>query len=143
MDFEPRDDCNYKYDYEAIFRDIAEGVVDEVAMLRELILNDLWFIVYFVMEIPPANAPFVVEACKIVEDGPQTKTLDIWAREHFKSTIITQAETVQAIVKDPESTTAIFSFKKPAADKFLDGIRKTLEKPIMYKCFPETLHEHP
>lgn len=143
MDFEPRDDCNYKYDYEAIFRDIAEGVVDEVAMLRELILNDLWFIVYFVMEIPPANAPFVVDACKLVEDGPKTKTLDIWAREHFKSTIITQAETVQAIVRDPETTTAIFSFKKPAADKFLDGIRKTLEKPIMYKCFPEVLYEVP
>jgi hypothetical protein len=143
IDFKPRDDCNYKYDYKQIFADIAKGDLPRIDTYRMLVKNDLWFIVYFCMEIPPANSPFVVDMCKIVEEGPQTKTLDIWSREHFKSTIITQAETIQAILRNPECTTAIFSFKKPAADKFLDGIRRTFEKPMMKEWFPDVLWDKP
>ena len=143
FNFVPREDCNYKYDYVSIFRDIAKGDLPEKETLRTLILSDLWFIVYFIMDIPPANNPFVVEQCKIVEDGPKSHTLDVWAREHFKSTIITTAETIQAILKNPECTTAIFSFRKSASELFLDGIRRTLEKEILIKLFPEILYEKP
>lgn len=143
LKFEPREDCSYKYDYTQIFSDIAAGKIEEIPTLRQLILNDLFFIVYFVMEIPPANHPFIVESCKLLEDGPKTNTLDIWAREHFKSTIITIGETIQEIVKDPEKTHAIFSFRKSAAEQFLDSIRQTLKKPIMVKCFPEILYDNP
>lgn len=143
MEFIPRKDCKYKFNYEAIFRDIANGKLQEIPTLRQLIKDDLFFIVYFVMEIPPANHPFIVELCKEIENGPKTNTLDIWAREHFKSTIITTGETIQTIVNDPEKTTAIFSFRKSAAEQFLYGIRQTLEKEIMVKCFPDILYEKP
>jgi len=143
IDFIPREDCKYKYDYAAIFRDIANGELDQRATFRQLIRDDLFFVVYFVMEIPPANHPFIVDMCRTVEQGPNTNTLDIWAREHFKSTIITVGETVQEIVKNPEKTHCIFSFRKTAAEQFLDGIRKTLEKPIMVGCFPDILYENP
>lgn len=143
IDFTPRLDCKYKYDYEAIFKDIAAGVLPATATFRQLILDDLFFVVYFIMEIPPANHPFIVDMCKKVEDGPKTNTLDIWAREHFKSTIITVGETVQEIVRNPEKTHCIFSFRKTAAEQFLDGIRKTLEKPIMVECFPDILYAKP
>lgn len=59
------------------------------------------------------------------------------------STILTMGLTVKRILNDPECTTAIFSFKKPAADKFLMGIKETLEKPIMLECFPDVLYEKP
>lgn len=143
VDFTPRADCNYKHNYEAIFRDIANGRLELIPTLRELIKNDLFFIVYFVMEIPTANHPFIVEKCRMVEDGPKSHTLDVWAREHFKSTIITVGETIKEIVNNPEKTHAIFSFRKSAAEQFLDGIRKTLEKPIMVQCFPDILYERP
>ena len=143
MDFIPREDCDYKYDYVKIFEDIANGEVDEKAIYRELCKNDLFFIVYFVMEIPPANHPFIVNLCKMIEDGPKSNTLDVWAREHFKSTIITVGETIQEILRDPEKTHAIFSFRKTAAEQFLDGIRRTLEKPILIECFPEILYGNP
>lgn len=143
VDFVPRADCNYKYDYVKIFKDIANGRAELVPTLRELIKSDLFFIVYFVMEIPTANHPFIVDKCRMVEDGPQSHTLDVWAREHFKSTIITVGETIKEIVNNPEKTHAIFSFRKSAAEQFLDGIRKTLEKPIMVQCFPEIFFEKP
>ena len=143
IDFEPVEGVEYRFNYEEIFADIADGRVDATGAFRNLILNDLFFIVYFVMEIPNANNKFVVDACWLVENGPKTQTLDIWAREHFKSTIITIAETIQYHLRNPEHCTCIFSFKKPAAEKFLDSIRKVYEKPIMIQCFPDLLYEKP
>lgn len=143
IDFKPREDCRYRNDYEAIFRDIAAGVVPEKSAYRELILNDLWFIVYFVMGIESANHPFVVEACYEVEKGPKSGTLDIWARAHFKSTCITVAETVQYHLRNPEHCTCIFSYKKPAAEDFMDSVRSVFEKPIIKACFPDIVYENP
>jgi hypothetical protein len=140
----------YKYDYYKLFSKIAQSPEEEQdkmsrSIFRALFKDDLWSILFFCMEIPPANHPFVVKLCHEVEaDGlNRSGTLDIWAREHFKSTIITMGLTVKRILNDPECTTAIFSFKKPAADKFLMGIKETLEKPLMIQCFPDVLFEKP
>lgn len=137
----------YSFNYEEIFRDIAQGRVDQIAAFRSLIRNDLFFIAYFVAGWEDGkssgNRPFIVNQCRLIEEGPQTGTVDVWSREHGKSACITIAGTVKRIVNDPESTTAIFSFKKPAAEKFLDSIRKILELPIMIQCFPDILYEKP
>ena len=133
----------YRANYEGLFKAIARGELDMRSTFRALIQQDLFFIVHFVMGIPRANHPFVVERCFEVESGLQTGTVDIWAREHFKSTCITIGLTVKRIVNNPECTTAIFSFKKPAAEKFLDAVRKVLESPLMVWCFPEILYEKP
>lgn len=133
----------YANNYMAIFKAIADGKIDRIAMFRHLIKTDRFFMVHFIMGIAKANHPFVVKSCRMAEDGPDTGTIDVWAREHYKSVSITIAHTVQRIVNDPECTTAIFSYKKPAAEKFLDAIRKVLEHPIMIECFPEILYEKP
>jgi len=36
----------YSHDYGRIFRDIAEGRLDERGALRSLFVNDLWFLVW-------------------------------------------------------------------------------------------------
>jgi hypothetical protein len=141
--FTPVPGVDYKYDYPLIFGNIDNGTLDEIGTLKSLILDDLFFIIYFVMEIPIANKKFVVDACKEMEDGPKTMTLDVWAREHFKSSIITIAETIQYHLKNPEHCTCIFSYKKPAAEDFLDSIRKTYEKEILIRCFPDILYQKP
>jgi hypothetical protein len=103
---------HYRHDYYAIF-DAMYGkktyvygtqtlpVTPEIinAWYRELILNDLFFILQFVMEIPPTidypefkiedwpfcNSPWVVDRCREVEDGPEGWCMDLWARGHFKA----------------------------------------------------------
>lgn len=162
--FTPREDCQYKNNYVAIAKIIEnpqywtrktlmlpddfplESLTKEMVqglIYQRLILTDLWFVVYFVIGVSSANHPFVVERCKQHEKGPRTKTLDVHARFHFKSTIITIAETVQYHLKYPEECTCIFSFKRPAAEDFLDSIRKTFEKPIIKFCFPEVVFQNP
>ncbi len=133
----------YKHDYAAIFGDIAAGKLNDRSAFHTLIKDDLFFIVHFVMGIQKANHPFIVDRCRMVEDVTQTGTVDIWSREHFKSTILTVGLTVKRIVNNPECTTAIFSYKKPAAEKFLDAIRKVLESKLMVWAFPDILYDNP
>jgi len=121
----------YRYNYPDIFDHITKNPKSARDVLRSLVKTDRFFIVHFVMNIAKANHPFIVERCESCQDGPQTGTVDVWAREHFKSTIITIASTVQRILNDPECTTVIFSYKKPAAEKFLDVIRKLFENPFL------------
>lgn len=143
IEFERVPGIRYRHDYGRIADAIARGGLDELEALRGLVLNDLWFVVYFVMGVPYANCKYVVERCREVEDGAANRTLDIWARGGFKSTVITVAETVQYHLKNPEHCTCIFSYKKPAAEDFLDSVRKTYEKEILRRCFPHLLYAKP
>ena len=144
MPFEPVPGVKYPHNYLRIHADIASGKLPELDAYRAFIQKDLFFIVYFVLKIPNANHPFVVQACKDVMKGPKTKTVDLWAREHFKSTIITTAETIQDILNNPEERIAIFSYVKPIAVAFLRQIKQIFEKSDLLKaCFPDVLYQDP
>lgn len=130
----------YLSNYQLAAEDIADGVVDELSLIRHLIQTDIWFIVYFVLKNTLANHPFIVECCRDMRDGPKTKTVDVWARGHLKTTIITVAETIQDICLNSEERIAIFSYRKYAAMKILRMIKYTLESSeILKKCFPDEL----
>jgi phage terminase large subunit-like protein len=53
--------------------------------------------------------------------------LDLWAREHYKSTIITFGLTIFDILNDPETTIGIFSHTRPIAKGFLRQIKREFE----------------
>ena len=136
--------CKYKFDYEAIFKGIAAKEIPQIGTFRQLILNDLWFVTFFVLGIEGANHPFVVKYCREVEKGPKDYTVDIVAREHFKTTIITKAETIQEILRNPEERIAIFSHTRPNAKSFLRSIKHVFESSTALKnCFPEVLFANP
>jgi len=141
--FEPRSDCSYKWDYGIVASKIASGEWPERDAVRALILDDLFFIVHFVLKIPIANHPFVVKSCRDVELGPKDYTLDVWAREHFKSTIITIAETMQFTLREPDEASGIFSYVRPVAKKFLFSIKTAFQnEKILSACFPDVVWEN-
>src|SRR3972149_9964339 len=59
-------------------KNLTPEMVEKITY-RYLVLNDLWFVLYFVLGIPIANHAFAVNKCKLIESGPQTMTLDIWS----------------------------------------------------------------
>ena len=134
----------YRYNYARIFEDIANKKLDAIQTYRQLLLDDLFFMVCFGMQIEKANHPFVVTQCRVVQDGPRTDTLDVWARYHFKSVIITQAETIQYHLKHPEHCTGILAYVRPAAKAFLRSIKALLERSgFLKQCFPDILWHKP
>ena len=70
--------------------------------------------------------------------------LDLWAREHFKSTIITFGLTIQDILNDPELTFGLFSHTRPIAKGFLRPIKWEFERNQNLKTwFPDVLYAEP
>lgn len=145
MQFTPHPEAKYAHNYVKLAMAATLLPLDQqLDLYAKFIKQDLFFVLFFVLKVPVANKPFIVEMCRAVEDGPETNTLDIWAREHFKSTIITVAETIQHICRNPDSTTCILSYAKDAAKTFLRTIKTCLEESeFLHDCFPDIFYRNP
>jgi hypothetical protein len=145
--FKKQDGVSYRFDYKKIYEDIEAGKVEAYSAVRWHVMNDLFFLVNFIMfDDQSANDPkgFVVEKCKYVENKPSysSRNLDIWARFHFKSTLITIGHNIQRRLRNPNSCSLILSYKKGLAQEFLASIKRTLEMDVMKKTFPDILWEN-
>lgn len=136
---------NYKYDYCEIARQVCAGEISERKAWMPVFRDDLWAIAYFILKVAPlANHSFVVNYAREIEEGPRSETLDLVAREHFKSTLLTQAETIKDILNDPEERICILSYASTAAQSFLRAIKYILESDtFLHKLYSETLYKNP
>ena len=115
---------------------------DEKAM-RTLCKEDLFFLLTVGFKRKDVNADWLYERCREVEENPNGY-LDLWAREHYKSTIITYALTIQDILRDPNVTVGIFSHTRPIAKGFLSQIKRELEENDFLKdLFDDVLYKEP
>lgn len=108
-----------------------------------LALNDLFYLLIGLCGRRDAIHPWLFERVREVEAEPNG-CLDLWARVHYKSTIITFAKTIQDVLEDPELTVGIFSFSRQTAQKFLSQIMQELTRNETLKaCFPDVLYWNP
>lgn len=85
---------------------------------------------------------WLLDRCREVQANPDGY-LDLWAREHYKSTIITFGLSIQDILNDPEVTIGIFSHTRPIAKAFLSQIKRELEDNIHLKAwFNDILYQN-
>lgn len=144
MKFSPVEGCSYEFDYELLAKKIEEGLYKPYDVWHQVIKEDLFFIVYFILKIPIANHPFVVRACKEVQENKAKSTLDVWARGHFKSSILTIARPIQKVLNNPEERIAIFSYSQRAAQKFTRNIKEVLQgSELLRHSFPDVLYMDP
>ena len=104
--------------------------------VKELAKNDLFFLMVCIMGRKDINQDWLFERCREVQRNPNGY-LDLWAREHYKSTIITVGLTIQNILNDPNITVGIFSHTRNIAKAFLRQIKREFESnKKMQELFP-------
>ena len=116
---------------------------EQLAIARHYCRTDLFWLLWFGCGRKDLERDWLFDRCREVQSGPDGY-LDLWAREHYKSTIITFGLTLQDILNDPEVTCGIFSHTRPIAKQFLRQIKRELEANALLKSlFPEILWADP
>jgi len=111
--------------------------------VRALARGDRFYLLVKVLHRTDCLHPWIYARCREVEANPDGH-LDIWAREHYKSTVITFGGSIQEIINDPEITIAIFSHSKGIAKSFVRQIQLEFESnEDLHRLFPEIFYEKP
>lgn len=106
------------------------------ADLRALLSGDLFALMVLGLGRTDMNHDWIYARCREVQAAPDGY-LDLWAREHYKSTIITVGMTIFEILNNPDVTVGIFSHSRPVAKAFLRQIKREFEtNDLLKELFP-------
>lgn len=130
-----------------------EDEAEKIRLNRLLCRTDLFWLLWFGCSKHYVAKQWILDRCKEVEVS-FSNTLDVWSREHFKSTLMTYGKSIQNILAshgddplpewDRETTIGILSVTRPLAKGFLREIKQTFEDNVLLKSlFPDILYDKP
>lgn len=138
---------NYRQTLEFYARTIGEATEagpDQLhAVKKRLGETDLFFLLTMVLNRKDLFNEWLFDRCREVQRNPNGY-LDLWAREHYKSTVITFGLTMLTIINDPNITIGIFSHTKSIARDFLRHLKTEMENNSnLWLLWPEIFYADP
>ena len=113
------------------------------ALMKSLALRDLFFLLTVVLKRQDVRHEWLFQRCMEVQAEPDGR-LDLWSREHYKTTAISFALTIQDILRNPEVTVGVFSCTRPLAKRLLRQIKFEMEgNDTLKRLFPDVLYADP
>jgi len=134
----------HSLDYEGAL-EFYTAIVPHTTMADKAYLGavDRFFLFTHILGRVDGFHPWLYDRCREVELEPDRR-LDLWAREHYKSTLITYCGAIQEILNDPEITIGIFGHTQEVSRKFVTQIKQELEGNEDLKAlYPSILWEKP
>lgn len=122
--------------------------------MRDLLRTDLFLMLTIGLNRRDLVHPWLLARCKEIQADPNGY-LDLWARAHYKSTIITFGLTIQDILAShgdnplpkwngTEITVGLFSVTRPLSKQFLAQIKREFEtNTVLLEYFPDILWANP
>jgi predicted phage terminase large subunit-like protein len=132
----------------------ARLLAEQRAAIRYQVRTDLYYLLRYILQRADVEHPWMLERIREVQSQPDGY-LDLWGRDHRKSTVITFGRTLMDVLAshgdDPlpswqgiEPTFGIFSHTRPIAKSFLRQLKREMETNEALKAlFPDILWSNP
>ncbi|MDC7250461.1 MAG: phage terminase large subunit [Sphaerochaetaceae bacterium] len=105
------------------------------AWMRYMAKNNLFFLCVYILDMNYIDHDFGYRFCAEI-DAKKWGRIWVCAREHFKSTLLTFASTIQDIINNPEIRVGIYSYNVTlATDTFLKQLKSELENNDKLKFY--------
>lgn len=141
--------------YDKVLTAAAERSPGALVQARRVLgRQDLFFLLVYYLGRKDINRDWLFDRCREVQSAPNGH-LDLWARDHYKSTIITVGLSIQDVLAshgdDPlptyggrEATIGVFSHSRPIAKAFLKQIKREFElNEALRRDFADVLWANP
>lgn len=121
----------------------SSGPEHEREVRRWLATHDLFYLLVALLRRKDLNHDWLYARCQEVQAEPDGH-LDLWAREHGKTSIITFGKTIQDILINAEVTIGLFSHTRPMSKRVLRQIMREFERNDALKAlFDDVLWSDP
>jgi len=131
------------YKVVAAYADCHDDPNIDDSFIRTLGQLDRYYLGVFLCNRHDMLHPWIYERCREVESH-RDRRLDLWARFHYKSSIITFLGTVQEVLCNPNITIGLLSFSARQAKPFLRQVMQELESnEKLYNLYSDILWEKP
>jgi hypothetical protein len=139
-------DWSQSAEFDAVVKAYADCHRDpniDDSFIRTLGQLDRYYLGVFLCNRHDMLHPWIYERCREVEEQRDSR-LDLWARFHYKSSIITFLGTVQEVLCNPNITIGILSFSARQAKPFLRQIMQEFDANEKLKnLYKDILWEKP
>jgi hypothetical protein len=139
-------DWSQSAEFDAVVKAYADCHRDpniDDSFIRTLGQLDRYYLGVFLCNRHDMLHPWIYERCREVEEQRDSR-LDLWARFHYKSSIITFLGTVQEVLCNPNITIGILSFSARQAKPFLRQIMQEFDSNEKLKnLYKDILWEKP